>query len=286
MTLVHPWTYLDEFSMCKSEISGDTLYVAVYDSLIRPGIAVKEQDSMVTTDISYIVYPFESMNAQQVKQYGDPVIYDKCEYKVYKDSVYARNIGPVTVPDVVLVPENRLTIDEERRLIFVYATHERYIDTTLYTLIHPAETFIGLLSAEEWDNYCTEVEEDRLMVLQDRFGAFHQIINDTLYLLEPDSSIEFDDHFADVTALHADGKVDISFIHEKYTDYKQEILFENINPITGEIESLRIRSIGAWKPESRSCFDDGVPNAECHNRMGGETYWYKENAVIDYRGEP
>jgi hypothetical protein len=280
LELISPWTFIEKRSACNTRVENGNIYIARIDSLIRPGIrAIGSNDSLHITNTGFELFPFDTLyiidaDSTRITRYKKSLEFDNCQYKIEVDSVFHREIGGLDSLYFSLTAENRLTKSPDGRQFYFYDTLSRYIDTSRYTLKPPGVTFLKSMPSALQQDYTTSYKDWQPGILEDSNGELFQIKNDTLYTLIKDSVIYFDDDFAEVTELHADGKVDIQFAHEKHTYFKQQIIEKSRNPITGEIDYVLLGSIGAWRPQEKSCWGGGIPNGQCHDRLHQKTYWY------------
>jgi hypothetical protein len=298
------------YPLCFTRISGDTLYKA--DLTLIPRLVPGEKDSIRVDydsiyffrfDSSYdssVHLPGEPAAVVEVNVFQEPIAYNVCGF-LYNDSaifevVYDAKSGGQA--QGTAFRDSIITRPEINRR-FLLTPNENNTQSMELTLMPPESTFLGDMPHADRAPYLSEINGvqyalvhfdttwriigNRVWISGDTITA--QLTGDTLFYLFPDSEIVFGDNiFAEVNSNHMNGKVDISFLHERQTEYRADTLEALMDSLTGNVTGYKIKVTGIWRPERASCGGVGLNPDLCHVPVG-ETYWYIPDNALTGKGK-
>ena len=101
-------------------------------------------------------------------------------------------------------------------------------------MLKPESTYVNSYDIELASSYYTFINGQGPYILNnDVYTKYFQIVNDSIHAIFEDSTIAYDNEpFATTTNLHADGKVDINFKYEQFTDYREQAIDTIYNQIS------------------------------------------------------
>lgn len=255
-------------SLCTHRVSGDSLYKANLDSLSGPLLTLTANDSLIIGPHQFKIITKANPSVFQV--------YHNCEYALQGDRLYQRIIGDKDVYVTQFGPKNKLIVDTLVDSLYYVIDNKDFKDTLQQQKIWPAGHFLWSLDSNQIKKIQTVFPDGKKDVFLSTKGTVHQVRGDTLYFINPDSSIVYGDQpFAIHGRRHGDGVVDVNFLHEKNTIYRDSIINIEKDRFTGDVLDQTVMSIGGWNPVKKSCYTPGVSEGQCHNSSErAETYWY------------
>jgi len=256
-------------SGCKFRYSGDTIYSYALDSFPGPVKILDDQDSVQIFPKKFRVLYNSSLDSIQE--------YDPCEYRYFSRAIYKWEKTPMNIVVTVLGSKSHYYRDTVYDSLFYYIP-STYTNDIEFNLSQSAPKFFSLLSEEQLEDVLTTLPNGKRLLLTNYEGKTYQVVGDSLYQVYPDSQINYNTpDFLGFTSLHGNGHVDLKFLHESYTYYKDSVVRIDTNKINGEITGGRAKSIGAWNPVRKSCWTKGVSGGNCHDGMDrAETFWYSD----------
>ncbi len=270
-----------EYNLCEARISNDSLYVGNLDSLTFTGYTIGPLDKIVWSDSGFEHHPLDSVNSADSLIYLNPVFYNTCGFKLKGKEIYTREIGPVN-HFIAIIPKVDYTLyeDNQKFVARVPAFDQKYIIN--YNLKSVVEPPFDDYPEDILEEFSTFIKGKGRFFLLSNNGTLSQIKEDTLYTLEKDSSLDYDNlQLTTTSSLHGNGKLDIEFYNMEHTYYKQRLVSADTDNISGDTTRLIYQTLGAWNPIKKTCWSSGVyNNGSCHTKTFYETPWYPEHMSL------